>query len=166
MDFSKDDVEEVRESAFPSKLLSVFSKPIPSALLTSISTSLQCNSDTYSLSYLRKPEKKCSLISYKKKWQLKLKGLQKELTESIKICGRRNIENGLMLYEYLWQFAGAACWKSLQDHDSLMELYLCEAKAKALPALKYLPNDLTSSNLSYLVYKIESSPFLNHTVGE
>lgn len=87
---------------------------------------------------------------------------KKEFERTLWIMGRRLLlerheNNGTASYEYLWTFGEVSCWKSLAEYESLLKLYLCQAKAQNASILKLLP-DVLESDISSLISKIELCP--------
>jgi hypothetical protein len=104
------------------------------------------------------------LRTYKKKMKLRVKHLQKEFSRDINIADRRFLSSRSgPMYEYLWEFAGVSCWKPLEEHEHLFELYLCQVRCQHAPVLKFLPSEL-SQDLSHLIYKIEGSFHLSRSL--
>jgi hypothetical protein len=84
---------------------------------------------------------------------------KKEFERTLWIMGRRLLRerhesNGAASYEYIWTFGEVSCWKPLTEYESLLKLYLCQAKAQNASILKLLP-DVLESDISSLISKIE-----------
>lgn len=98
-------------------------------------------------------------LGQQKRFRCKVLHIKKAFERTLWIMGRRVTHDGntTLNYEYLWTFGEISCWKSLKDSESLLKLYLCQAKTQNASILKLLPNVL-ESDINSLISKIEHCP--------
>lgn len=104
-------------------------------------------------------------LGRQKRLRNRLLHTKKEFERTLWIMGRRLLHdsNGTANYEYMWTFGEISCWKPLMEYESLLKLYLCQAKAQNASILKLLP-DVLESDISSLISKIELCP--NHLLND